>query len=183
MASVRGKVWRSSLICVGNQFIYLHNFGALGNAKSVLLVDDNHPRFLKTTDLQSRWVPMSIWRFSRFEFFRAALFHRRTWLSGEQGNFTFMPFRNFETTVVVLCQDSVGAIKQLWNPLSRQQHGHEGATSVLPLPTSPCSSRFIWMFGSRRADFLHYLFLSVRQFKRKIVFVKRFEVIPHVFRT
>ena len=39
---------------------------------------------------------------------------------------------------------SVGAIMQAWNPLSTASSIDISATRVLPLPTSPCSSRFIW---------------------------------------
>ena len=38
---------------------------------------------------------------------------------------------------------SVGAIIQDWTPLSIDIKTHNKATSVLPLPTSPCKSRFI----------------------------------------
>ena len=39
---------------------------------------------------------------------------------------------------------SVGAIMQAWKPLSTASSIDISATIVLPLPTSPCSSRFIW---------------------------------------
>ena len=39
---------------------------------------------------------------------------------------------------------SVGAIMQAWKPLSTASSIDISATRVLPLPTSPCSRRFIW---------------------------------------
>ena len=47
---------------------------------------------------------------------------------------------------------SVGAIIAAWNPLSMASSAINNATTVLPLPTSPWSSRFMWrpVFKSAR---------------------------------
>ena len=50
-----------------------------------------------------------------------------------------------ERSVATCCSASisVGAITHAWYPLSMAISAHISATSVLPLPTSPCSRRFI----------------------------------------
>ena len=131
-------------ICGGILF-FIQSFALCSTPKRCCSSMMARPRFLNLTlSSSTAWVPTKIWSvpFSSSEWmiFRSAALVEPV----KSLMFTPVPKSASERLLKCCCAKiSVGAIIQLWKPLSIAISIESSATMVFPEPTSPCRRRFI----------------------------------------
>ncbi len=145
IAKVRGiGVAVITSTCGATEFFF-HNRALCATPKRCCSSITTNPRFLNVTLSSSRaCVPTRIWSEPLSSWL--CMVSRSAFFVEPVRSFMFIPIGAARLYSISKCCEasiSVGAIMHAWVPLSSAISMHKSATSVLPLPTSPCNSRFI----------------------------------------
>ena len=145
MANVLGMGVAVITSTCGGILAFSHSFARWATPKRCCSSTITNPRFLNcTTSSITACVPTTMWMVSSINPFkillRSAVFVLPVSIASSMG----ISLSSLDKLAKCCwARISVGAIIQLWYPLSVANNILNKATIVLPLPTSPCKSRFI----------------------------------------